>query len=182
MITTYAELQTAAANWLNRSGDTNLTARIPEFIALAEARFRRKLDDLDQDIVGTLTFTNGVASLPADFGALKEIDGDFTDDPIIYSLVSGQIQTDPAVTGTATIVYKAALPALSNTVTTNWLLARAPDAYLFGTLIQAEFYGWNDERLGLIKSALDEMLNELRLDSEARRYGPGPLAPRTGRT
>lgn len=39
-ITTYAELQTAVANWLDRS---DLTARIPEFIALAEGRFRREL-------------------------------------------------------------------------------------------------------------------------------------------
>jgi hypothetical protein len=41
-ITTYAELQTALGNWLNR-GD--LTARLPEFIALAESRFRRELKD-----------------------------------------------------------------------------------------------------------------------------------------
>ena len=41
-ITTYAELQTAASNWLAR-GD--LTDRIPEFITLAEARFRRDLRD-----------------------------------------------------------------------------------------------------------------------------------------
>jgi hypothetical protein len=39
-ITTYAELQAAAANWLVR-GD--LTARIPEFITLAEARLNRVL-------------------------------------------------------------------------------------------------------------------------------------------
>lgn len=39
-ITTFTELSAACANWLER-GD--LTARIPEFIALAEARFRREL-------------------------------------------------------------------------------------------------------------------------------------------
>lgn len=37
-LNTYAELQTAVANWLNRD---DLTARIPEFIALSEARIRR---------------------------------------------------------------------------------------------------------------------------------------------
>ena len=40
MINTYATLQTAVANWLDRS---DLTDRIPEFIALAEARMNRPL-------------------------------------------------------------------------------------------------------------------------------------------
>ena len=39
-IGTYAELQTAVANWLDRD---DLTDRIPEFIALAEARMNRAL-------------------------------------------------------------------------------------------------------------------------------------------
>ena len=39
-ISTYSELQTAVANWLNRD---DLTDRIPEFITLAEARFNRAL-------------------------------------------------------------------------------------------------------------------------------------------
>ena len=38
-ITTYAELKTAIANFLARS---DLTDRIPEFIALAEARMSRE--------------------------------------------------------------------------------------------------------------------------------------------
>ena len=39
-ISTYSELKTAVANWINRD---DLTDRIPEFIALAEARFNRML-------------------------------------------------------------------------------------------------------------------------------------------
>ena len=39
-IGTYAELQTAVANWLDRD---DLTDRIPEFIALAEAKMNRNL-------------------------------------------------------------------------------------------------------------------------------------------
>ncbi len=39
-IGTYAELKTAVANWLDRD---DLTDRIPEFIALAEARMNRVL-------------------------------------------------------------------------------------------------------------------------------------------
>ncbi len=39
-ISNYTELNTAVANWLDRD---DLTDRIPEFIALAEARFNRLL-------------------------------------------------------------------------------------------------------------------------------------------
>ena len=39
-ISTYVELQTAVANWLDRD---DMSARIPEFIALTEARFNRIL-------------------------------------------------------------------------------------------------------------------------------------------
>ena len=49
-ISTFAELKTAAANWLDRS---DLTDRIPEFIALAEARFNRVLRIRDMETVST---------------------------------------------------------------------------------------------------------------------------------
>src|SRR5688500_1318788 len=39
-ISTYTELQTAVANWLDR---TDIAARVPEFIALAEAQMNRRL-------------------------------------------------------------------------------------------------------------------------------------------
>lgn len=178
MIDSYANLQTAVGNWLNRS---DLTARIPEMIALAESEFRRKLDDLDQTVTGTITITDGAGALPADFGGLKSIDGDFDDDAVIYTFADGNILTNPEVTGTADIIYKRSLPALSDSATSNWLLVRAPDAYLFGSLLQAEFYGWNDERLPLIKSRLDEILDQLWVDSERRRFGPAPT-PILGRT
>lgn len=60
-ITTYAELQTAVTNWLNRA---DLTLRIPEFIVLAESRFRRDLRDwLTVNI--TQTNVTGDFTLPA---------------------------------------------------------------------------------------------------------------------
>lgn len=60
-IDSYTSLQTAVANWLNRS---DLTDRIPEFIALAEARARRELKDW---LRFTVTATNVTADyvLPA---------------------------------------------------------------------------------------------------------------------
>lgn len=182
MIVDYASLQSAVSGWLNKASDVNLIARVPEFIQLAEARLKRKLEDELQETIATVTFTDGVADLPADFDGLIDIDGDFQVEPIVYDIVGDQIQTDPAVSGDATINYSKTLPGLSDANPTNWLLDRAPDIYLYASLIQAEFYGWNDERLPLIKAALDEALEELRLDNQRRRWGTTPVAPQIGRT
>jgi hypothetical protein len=179
VISDYATLQAAIGNWLNRA---DLSARIPEFIVLAEARLNRKLEDVEQDTIVSVTITDGVGTLPSDFGGLIAIDGDFNDDPIIYNIAGGQIQTDPAVTGPVTLEYRKAIPALADDNATNWLLDRAPDIYLYASLLQAEFFGWNDERLPTIKSGLDEAIAELMIDSEKRRWGRAPVAPQIGRT
>ena len=60
-ITTYAELQAAAANWLVR-GD--LTQRIPEFIALAEARLNRVMRARMAEAEVVLTAGVGVRTIP----------------------------------------------------------------------------------------------------------------------
>jgi hypothetical protein len=182
VIVDYASLQAAVAGWLNKASDANLVARIPEFIQLAEARLKRRMEDEHQETIATITFTDGVADLPADFDGLIDIDGDFQENPIIYDIVGDQIQADPAISGPATINYSKTLPNLSDAAPTNWLLDHAPDIYLYASLIQAEFYGWNDERLPLIKAALDEALVERHLDNERRRWGIAQIAPQIGRS
>ena len=53
-INTYSTLQTAVANWLDRD---DLTARIPEFIALAETRINRALRIRAMETVSTAIST-----------------------------------------------------------------------------------------------------------------------------
>lgn len=72
-ITTYAELKTAVANWLE---DSTLTSRIPEFIALAQAKMYRGLTGpmgwivqplriRDMLTTADITVTSGAGTLPA---------------------------------------------------------------------------------------------------------------------
>ena len=65
-ITNYTELKTAVANFLARS---DLTDRIPEFIALAEARLSRELESRSQEkrANATLTANDEFVALPTDF-------------------------------------------------------------------------------------------------------------------
>ena len=69
-ITSYAELQTAMANWLIRD---DLTNRLPEFIDLFEAEVNRRLRIQDMETRATATLTSGsdYLALPTDFGGLR---------------------------------------------------------------------------------------------------------------
>ena len=65
-ITTYAELKTAVADWLNRS---DLTAVIPSFIALAESHFNQeeRLRNQKSIVRATATFNQEYEALPGDY-------------------------------------------------------------------------------------------------------------------
>jgi len=199
-IRTYAELQTAAGNWLNRS---DLTSRLPEFVALAESRFNRILNTPEMEAVATLSTTGESVALPADFwearGAYLDSDprvvieevslaylrdrysAQTTGQPQVYAVSGANLVLGPApdTTYSLKLTYKQTIPALSDSNTTNWLLTRHPDIYLYGTLLQAEAYGWNDERLGLWKAALDEAIAELQKAGQRKRYGAAPIRLRS---
>ena len=84
-IGTYAELQTAVANWLDR-GD--LTERIKEFIGLAEARMNRVLRlqlmvSIDTTTLGgSSTLVAGTRDYALPSGYLQMVDFALTTDPI----------------------------------------------------------------------------------------------------
>ena len=84
-INTYATLQTAVANWLDRS---DLTDRIPEFIALAEARMNRTLRlaimlNVDQTTLGGATaLVAGTRDYALPSGYLQMVDFHLRTSPI----------------------------------------------------------------------------------------------------
>ncbi len=53
------------------------------------------------------------------------------------------------------------MPALSDSTPTNWLLTAHPDLYLFGSMIEAEMFGVNDERAPPWKARRDEIFDEI---------------------
>lgn len=158
-ISTFDELVAAIGNWLERS---DLTDRAADFIALAEAQMSRTLRLRDMEIRATsqLQTTDEFFNLPVDFREEKSIkisDGSCSWEldpkpievieasrpaigrPTHYALVGDAIHVYPTPdkTYTATLIYFGSIPPLSADQQTNWLLARAPDAYLYGALSQA---------------------------------------------
>lgn len=186
-ITTYSELQTAAANWLQRS---DLTSRIPEFIALAEAKFNRGYSEqdpffaADQELEATASATEYM-SLPdncLDLRTLKVLtspvrnldyitpqnyDKKFTTGavgpPTHYTIVANQIRLGPAPDSAYTVkadYIQSVIPLA--TTSPNWLLTSHPDVYLYGTLLEATGYANDDARIPIWKSAYDMAVRSLR--------------------
>jgi hypothetical protein len=194
-ITTYAELQAAAANWLVRA---DLTARIPEFIALAEARLNRVLRLRLAEAEQALSAAPGVRTipLPAAFAeplALWIVGADGARRPLRFVeprlLAAVSLRGEPAVWSVdgANLAFERPCEAafgfvlrylakfqLSDAAPTNALLANGPDAYLFATLCEAAPFLRDPELAQAYESKLELALAQINA-REARARAPGPL-------
>jgi hypothetical protein len=204
MIATYAELQTAIADFLNRE---DLTAVIPTFIRLAEARMDRDLRHWRQEQRSNADLDAQYSALPPDFlqpirlqilagpsgevapistAQMLQLRGDRADlvgRPTNYAITGGSIELYPTPDDTyaSSLVYYGRTPALSVSNTTNWLLTEAPDAYLYGSLVHAAPYLKDDARLAVWESMFKLSLDTLNSSSEDAKYGGTGLKMRTRR-
>jgi len=196
MIADRNSLIAAVGDWLDRD---DLAARAGTFIQLAEARLNRLLDDPEMEVTATYSADGDWTPLPEDFGSMVSISTgngslqatgpvEFASyrsiggTPRRYSIYDGGIGFAPTnASATIALVYKRRLPALSESTPTNWLLTLAPDAYLYGALVQAEGFLAEDDRVAGWKAMFDEAIGELRGDADKRRWGSGPIAPRINR-
>lgn len=74
-LSTYAELQTAVADFLNRD---DLASTVPTFIALAEAAIDRDLRtvDMERNVNIEVNVTDGTVTIVDEYGAVVLLDGD----------------------------------------------------------------------------------------------------------
>jgi hypothetical protein len=183
----YTDLVAAINGWLNRS---DMNAIAPDLIALAEAEFNRVLRCPEMEVRSTSTFTGEALALPADFIGFRSMSADnckftpasaddlfnlptsYTGNPKYVAISDGQFFFRPVPSSaTVQIVYYQKIPALTVANPTNWLIAKYPDLYLFGALAQAEFYNWNDSRLPLVKSRVEEIIEQIGMATQKERYG-----------
>lgn len=195
----YTELKASIADFLNRA---DLTSQIPDFIALAEARFNRDLrlnSMLQRD---TTVATSDYVSLPSDW--LEHVSVTVVNDGTVYrpltyvsneefnrlrlqnltgtfryyTIQDNNIALLPAMSAgsvTLEIFYYGKIPALSASNASNWLLTRAPDLYLYASLSAAEAFLQNDERLQLWVSAAQAAIDSLKAESERAKRSQGLL-------
>lgn len=194
MITNYVDLQTALRNYLHR-GDLN--AIIPTFIQLAETRFNRNLRLRQMEAEATLPVVDGRVVLPEDWlefsGAPMAGAAQLTFVPrdkwglhyqqhlggnyytIIGSVLHAAWDTS-AGTGDVTFRYYQKIPSLDSENPSNWLIREAPDAYLYGALLEAEPYIKNDRRIEVWRQLLQVALNDLQISNDRGKYSGGSLA------
>ena len=196
-ITTYSELKTSVANFLAR---TDLTAQIPDFIQLAEARMSRELESRSQEkrATASLTANDEYVALPTDLREVREVklntspntvleyrsptalDSQFgggTGKPQAYSIVGTEIKFRPIPDSsyTAEIVYIGDIDALSDSNATNTILTRHPDAYLSGALAEAYVYLMDDARAQLYDQKFGRAIEQIKKDEQRAHYGTGTL-------
>jgi hypothetical protein len=192
---TYQELQTAILGWLARPGDPLVAPAVPDMIRLFESEANRRLRTGWQENGTTLVIDEyGAAVLPEDFVEARNItdssgapllpvsgtqayDWTLTGIPKYYTITSRAIWLNPAPDDAAyevAIDYLAAIPPLSDTVQSNWLLGRAPDCYLFGALAEAEGYIGHDERIQIWLQRREAAIEGLNAADRKYRW-PGPM-------
>lgn len=191
-ISTYPELQEAVAAWANR---TDLTSRIPEFIALAHERINRDLrvrqmeaalaetaitDNriaVASNIVGIKTLWlvgNEGAPLEArtyDYLLTQGTEGI----PAGWAWQGGYLYFDGSGS-VAGVVYEA-VPALSDSNTTNWLLTAHPSLYLSGAMAEACVYIRDQAGVALWNDRFKATLADIQ-GSDMRDRLSGPLTVR----
>lgn len=201
MITNYSTLQSAIADWLNRQ---DLTAQIPTFIQFCEADLNNRLRCREQIVRAEATSNNEFVQLPSDWVEainLQIVDGQnplryvtLDEADIIkhehryqrvhaYSLMNGAIELVPEPSDNVDIemVYYRNIPALSDTNTSNWLLARAPDVYLYGALTHAAPFLLDDQRIQVFGGIYAGRVSALNEEAQKSMHSGSPLIARTRR-
>lgn len=195
VITDYASLLSAAADWANRA---DLTARMPDLVALAELELRRKVRGrvLEADyamtgVVGSrfvplpadyqeplnLWWNNGVDREPLRFIPPELIDAWVTPSrPLQWTVDGSNVAFECPCDQTYgfTFRYRQKL-ALSASAPTNNLLTQSPDAYLFATRVQIALYLEDDAGAQRWEQRLGKTLHDIR-EVEQQQKGLSTLS------
>ena len=189
----YTELQTSVADWLDRD---DLTARIPDFITLAEARFNRLLRIRSMETEAEQVTVAGTRSysLPTDYRQMRTVHlttnpitplsyitpevmdriwaGSTTGKPLSYTIKGNNFYLGPSpdVVYTIKFLYYKKVPSLSALTTTNTIVTDAPDVYLYGCLLEAEPFLQNDDRIQVWAAAFDQAVKDIQEQDEKDRH------------
>ncbi len=147
----------------------------PEFIALpADFQTMRRIRLSSETGKPPLQFLSGVQ-----MDEKRTSGADVSGVPRYFSIFGNEIELlpTPAAITTLEMIYRQNLPSL-NTNTTNWLLALAPDAYLFGVLLQSAPYIKQDARIQVWAAAVQSAVTDLNNLGSNSAFNAGPMQVR----
>ena len=203
-LSTYSELKSSIANWLNRS---DLTDEISgDFIKLTEADFNSKLRIRKMITQATITIDSETEALPTGFLQVRDfyILSGTTKHPLRYMTpsqmdqVKGTSRTGlpsshtilgdtfrfmpkPDSSYTSKINYYKAFDALSDTNTTNYILTSHPAIYLYGSLFHAANFlgGVNPQQTQTWQQMYGTAMERLEQNDREDEYSGSPLQIRS---
>jgi len=185
-----------------------LTARIPDFIALAEARINRELRIRPMEVRSTMytTADQQYFQLPGGYIQMRNIQlntnpttpleyitpemldrlygSTTTGKPRAYTLIGDEIQLAPIPDSAYQVEmafyekFTALGDGTSGTVTSNWLTANAPDVLLYGALMEAEPFIKNDERIPVWLNGYSNAINKLQQQDQRDRHSGSAMRVR----
>ena len=194
-VMTYDDLTSTVLQYLERK-DAAVVNAIPTFISLAEFEIAQEIKTLGQlqIVESTMTAANPVLQKPArwrktvsmnvsiagvrqpvylrKYEYLKNYwpDSTKTDVPLYYADTDWEhwyLAPTPAVAYNFEVLYYERIAPLSSTNQTNWLTQNAPNAMLFGTLLQAMPFLKNDQRT-IFQQKYQEAIQALKAEDVAR--------------
>jgi hypothetical protein len=195
----YAALQTAVLNWAARS-DAATTTEVVNCIAFATdgfnygvpARGIAPLRVREMETLASITMTDGVGTLPTDYlqyktaksmaslpNPLSYATGSYTDGAYAdgaaglsttFSITGSTIYVFPTSGVDVDMVYYAAIPTLSDSNTSNWLLAKMPSLYLHAALMHLAMFTRDDALLARSQAMVASTIDGLNLTNELSEY------------
>ena len=206
-LSTYAELKTSIANWLNRS---DLTSEIADdFIKLTEADFNAKLRIRQMEQIDTVTINAETVTVPTGFISVRSFyilsgnkypleyltpsnlfetrGGSRTGRPRAYTIEADneteqfRFGPSPDTSYTGYLSYYKAFNALSDSNTSNYILNSHPNIYLYGSLYHAaNFLGGMDpdQKQNWLQMYIAAM-ERCENNDKQDSYGGAPVTQRT---
>ncbi len=205
-ISSYVELQAAVANYLARDDLTGRIPEFVTLCEakLNRELFVRQMEERSTVTVDINSSEPEFISLPDDFQSMRRLRlssvtgkprlqylsgaqadekrygvADLAQQPTYFTILGDEIELIPTPNDAYEIemVYRKTIPPLADN-TTNWLLALAPDAYLYGTLLEAMPYTKDDERIQVWLAGFSAAIDGLNRLSLTSTYNSGPMQMR----
>ena len=206
-LSTYTELKTSIANWLNRA---DLTTEIADdFIKLTEADFNAKLRIRQMEQIDTVTINAETVTVPTGFISVRSFyilsgnkypleyltpsnlfetkGGSRTGRPRSYTIEADneteqfRFGPSPDTSYTGYLSYYKAFNALSDSNTSNYILNSHPNIYLYGSLYHAaNFLGGidPDQKQNWLQMYIASM-ERCENNDKQDSYGGAPVTQRT---
>ena len=203
-LSTYTELKTTIANWLNR---TDLTSEISDdFIVLTEADLNAKLRIRQMHDQATITIDDETESVPTGFLQVRDFfilsngqkfpmtfispaqmdsikASSTTGVPSSYTILGSTFRFAPRPdnTYTAKLNFYKKFTALSSQNTSNYILTDHPAVYLYGSLFHAANFlgGFDPNQVQQWSQMYQTALERIELNDREDQFSGSPLQIRS---